>query len=96
MKQESNWEKFVEICFRVKDKELLLELFDLLFTHEEKDDFAKRCQIIHALIDGEMTQRQMAQELEVSIAKITRGSNALKQVDPKIIEFFKSWAYNKQ
>ena len=38
-----------------------------------------RCLIIKALLEKKAPQRQIAEELNVSIAKITRGSNELKR-----------------
>ena len=40
-------------------------------------------------IEEKMTQRDMSETLGVSIAKITRGSNALKMLDPKLKAFLK-------
>ena len=59
------------------------------FTMEEKADIADRFAIIDALLEEKMTQRDMSETLGVSIAKITRGSNALKMLDPKLKAFLK-------
>jgi TrpR family trp operon transcriptional repressor len=54
---------------------------------EEKSAIADRYLIIKGLLNGKKTQREMAETLKVSIAKITRGSNALKTIEPKLKAF---------
>ncbi len=88
-KAEDGWWDLIKLVNRVKGEERLEELFQLLFTHEERHDLAKRLLIIQALIKAEQPQRELAQQLNVSIAKITRGSNALKEIDSKLQEILK-------
>ncbi len=83
------FKQFVELCLAEKDNSLSMELFDLFFTSEEKEDLATRYLIVQSLLNGEKTQRQMAKDLNVSISKITRGSNELKRVNPKLIHYLK-------
>ena len=59
-------------------------LFDLFLTKAEQEDIALRYNIITELLSGKKTQREIAKEFHVSIAKITRGSNALRITDQKI------------
>lgn len=87
--EESEWRQFIQVCRSLKSAEDLNQFFDLLFTIEEKKDFLKRFQVIDALLKDEMPQRQIASKLGVSIFKITRGSNALKIVDPKLKDFLR-------
>lgn len=47
-----------------------------LLTPQERDSLAERWQIIQ-LLDKGMPQREIADLLQVSISKITRGSRAL-------------------
>jgi TrpR family trp operon transcriptional repressor len=56
-------------------------------THEEKDSLTTRFLIIQELLRAKMTQRDMASNLKVSIAKITRGSNAMKTIPPSLKKF---------
>lgn len=51
-------------------------LTDLL-TPAEIEDISQRIRITEGLMDGK-TQREVAESLEVSIAKVTRGAHALK------------------
>ncbi|MCB1084045.1 MAG: trp operon repressor, partial [Simkania sp.] len=55
----------------------------------ERVDLSKRILIVQELLNGEKTQREMAKDLQVSIAKITRGSNELKGIDEKLKQFLK-------
>ena len=49
-----------------------------LLTASELDEVAKRLQIIEMLAAG-VTQRQIAENLGVGIATVSRGSNVLKK-----------------
>ena len=82
--EESGWRDLLDLCGEAGAQMQLRALFDLLFTLEEKSDLAKRCLIIRELIKEEKGQREIAEDLNVSISKITRGSNALKIIDKKL------------
>lgn len=80
----NNWHDLIQLFSAVDDAPSIEKLLQVLFTHDERNDMAKRVQIIRGLLKGDKTQRQLAHELNVSIAKITRGSNALKSVDDEV------------
>ena len=84
---KSGWRCFLQLCQSAKDDKLLSELFDLLLTHEERASIETRCLIVKALLDQKKPQRQISDELNVSIAKITRGSNEMKRMSPKLTHF---------
>jgi TrpR family trp operon transcriptional repressor len=86
---KEGWNKFVELCLCAQDKKDLLNLFDLFLTPEEKDNLALRFLIIQELLSQASNQRDMAKNLNVSIAKITRGSNELKRMTPKFIAYLR-------
>jgi TrpR family trp operon transcriptional repressor len=81
------WQSFIELCLKANAQEEYEGIFDLLFTPEEKSDMALRCLILKELLSAQKTQREMAKDLKVSIAKITRGSNELKRIPPKTKKF---------
>lgn len=83
-KNDSSWQDLIELFSAVEDEQSIEKLLQVLFTHDERNDIAKRVQIIRSLLRGDKTQRQLAQDLNVSIAKITRGSNALKSIDDEV------------
>ena len=71
----------------------LEQLLDLFLTFEEKETLSSRFVIIKALFEGELTQREIAETHKVSIAQITRGSNALKIISPKMRDLLKKTLY---
>ena len=82
------WEVFLGLCRRAQDGGGLDELFWLLLTPEEREDIKKRALIVKELLKGKKTQRQIAKDLRVSIAKITRGSNVLKEISVDLRRLF--------
>ena len=87
---EKGWKDFVKLCCKLKSEKELENLFDLFLTLEEKELLASRYVIIQALVKGKLTQREIAKAYNVSISQITRGSNALKIVDPRLKSFLES------
>lgn len=83
-KENEGWRGFLTLCSQFKSPEQLEKLFDLFLTLEEKETLAKRFLIVEALSQGELTQREIADACKVSISQITRGSNALKIIDPSL------------
>ena len=81
---KSNWKNFIALCLKSKDSDELARLLDCFLTPEEKNAISDRYAIINALLENKLTQRELSAKLHVSIAKITRGSNALKSIDPKL------------
>lgn len=81
---KKGWQCFLNICHSTPNDKMLSELFELLLTPEEKSSLETRCLIIQALLDKKRTQREIAKDLAVSIAKITRGSNELKRISSKL------------
>lgn len=88
-KSESEWQNFLKLCLEAKNPKMLHELLQLFLAPEEIEMLAKRFAIIKALLKRELTQREMAETLSVSIAQITRGSNALKITDAALLFFLK-------
>ncbi len=88
-KYQKGLDGFIELFLLIKDKKTLLLLLDLFLTAEERADLGMRFLIIKELLSEEKTQRQVAKELNVSIAKITRGSNELKRTNRKLLTYLK-------
>ena len=86
---QAGWRVFTQLCLESNNEKMLSSLFDLLLTQEEKESIATRCLIVVELLKQEKTQRVIAEDLHVSIAKITRGSNELKRMPPKLLEFLR-------
>jgi len=75
----SDWNHFLQLCQACSSTKELEELFDLFLTPEEKENLTARFLIIKSLCEEKLTQREIASQCHVSIAQITRGSNALKR-----------------
>jgi TrpR family trp operon transcriptional repressor len=86
---KKSWRDFVKLCSKIESPEQFTQFFDLFLTIEEKETLAARYLILKALIEGELTQREISKTYNVSIAKITRGSNALKIISPELKELLK-------
>lgn len=82
--KKTGWRDFLSLCRHIKNEEELDELFRLLLTLDEQDQISTRVQLLKALLKGDQTQRVIAEDLQISIAKITRGSNALKTISAEL------------
>ena len=87
MRNEKDWKIFLDLCLKTTKTSRLQELFNLFFTIEEKEHLASRMQIIRALLDEKLSQREISDKMQVSISQITRGSNALKIVNDDFLKF---------
>ncbi len=87
MNQKDFWVEFLELCSEITNNKKIEALFDLFFTFDEKEFLASRFAIVYALLEGKLTQREIAKKYSTSIAQITRGSNALKILDPTFKKF---------
>lgn len=85
--EEEGWHGFLNLCLEAESTEKLNELFWLFLTPEERKDIASRVLIVRDLVRGQKTQREMAKDLRVSVAKITRGSNFLKMISKDLKNF---------
>lgn len=84
---EDGWQGFLDLCATVKSPQDFGQLFDLFLTIEEKESLAARYLITKALLEKRLTQRKISEIYKVSIAQITRGSNALKVINTKLKKF---------
>ncbi len=74
------WLKVVDLLQEQDDTPALHRILAVLLTPEEQDAIASRLSIMRALLAGTMSQREIAADLTVSIAKVTRCSNYLKRL----------------
>lgn len=65
-----------------RDADSLEQRLSELLTPSEMLDISKRLQILKLLTAG-LPQRQIAEQLGVGIATVTRGSRALKRQSPE-------------
>ncbi len=86
---EDGWRGFTDFLATLKSRKEVQLYLDLFLTYEERHDLGLRFLIIQELLSGEKTQREIARHLGTSIAKITRGSNALKSISSTLKEALK-------
>jgi len=89
--RDQQWRAFLDLCLEMSDQQALDQLLYLFLTYEERNDLVNRFLIVKELLRGDKTQRQIAKELNVSIVKITRGSNFLKALNPEFKDYLKQW-----
>lgn len=90
MRDREGWRMFLDVCLKTNTPSRLEKLFDLFLTIEEKEHLASRMQIIKALLDKKLSQREISDKINVSISQITRGSNALKTTSDDFLHFLEN------
>lgn len=83
------WRLFLEKCLSIDDSKELDAYFELFLTPTERQEIAGRYLIVQELLKREKTQRQIAEDLKVSIANISRGSNILKMTGSDLKKLLK-------
>ncbi len=86
VEMENNWNCLIELFTQVTDHEQMKKLLLLFLTINEREYLVDRYLIVRALLTTELTQREIAEQFHVSIAKITAGSNELKRTPIDIKE----------
>ena len=77
---KKGYKLFLNSCSQQKNVSHMQALFDFFLSPEERNAIALRVTLTQALLKRKLTQREIASQLGVSIAKITRGSNMLKLI----------------
>ncbi|MCB1137001.1 MAG: trp operon repressor [Chlamydiia bacterium] len=83
---ENDWTCLVELFTEVNDHQQMEKLLLLILTINEREYLIDRYRIVRALLTTKLTQREIAEQFHVSIAKITAGSNELKRTPNDIKE----------
>lgn len=83
------WHDFVEKCSKFSSVDELNKFFEIFLTISEREEFAKRYSIIVELLNNNKTQRELARDLKVSIANVSRGANVIKVYNQDLEKIFK-------
>ena len=86
--------ELIDIFTKTNNYEEMQRLFEEIFTQREKYDFALRWRLMKDLHDGK-TQREIANNLGISLCKITRGSKILKDPESLIKKVLEEHNYGK-
>ena len=89
-----DFHELVDVFARTSNYEDMQKLFEELFTQREKYDFALRWRLLKDLHYGK-TQREIANDLGISLCKITRGSKILKSPESQIKKILQEHEYGK-
>lgn len=87
--QDNGWQDFVAKCAKFNDPRDMETFFDVFLTMSEKEELAKRFNIIKELLLTTKTQREIAKDLKVSIANVSRGANVIKTYPSNLKELLK-------
>lgn len=87
--------ELIDVFTRTNNYEQMQKLFEELFTQREKYDFALRWRLMKDLHQGK-TQREIANELGISLCKITRGSKILKDPESQMNTILKEYEHGKE
>lgn len=88
LEKDDEWNQLMKLFTNVKSEEMMDQMFHLFLTINEREFLVDRYKIVKALLTSELPQRKIAEELGVSIAKITVGSNELKRTPPELLRYF--------
>ncbi|MFT7184478.1 MAG: Trp operon repressor [Oceanicoccus sp.] len=77
MKDKAHYKEFFDIILKLKNQDEVESFMSDILTPQELDAVTERWQIVKMLMEGEHSQREIATELSVALATVTRGNRQL-------------------
>jgi TrpR family trp operon transcriptional repressor len=74
---KSNLKKFTDIILEIRDRGLLEDFLKGILTNKELEEIPVRLEIVRRLLKGE-PQHNIAKDLGVGVATVSRGAKELK------------------
>lgn len=72
----TDFSQFIDLTYSIRDKRLLEDFLFGVTTPKERQELVNRVEIVKRLMKGE-TQQEIAGDLHVGVATVTRGSREL-------------------
>jgi len=80
----SEFRDFIDLIYSIRDKEILEDFLLGLTTPSERKELVQRVEIVKQLLSGK-AQHDIAHELGVGVATVTRASKELSQGRFKVL-----------
>lgn len=84
MMKNKQLDELIELLLKIKDKELMRDFLLGILTPKELEEIPMRLQIVKLLRRG-IPQQEIATELGVGVATVTRGSRELQKGRFKVV-----------
>ena len=76
-----NWEFLLTRYMKITDREDARVFLNAILTYAERQEIPKRVRILEELFKDELTQKDIAAKLNVSLANVTRGVNTIRSIN---------------
>lgn len=94
--KENHWQDVIDLFMHAKNEKKMDQLLHMFLTITEREFLVDRYLIVEALLTSSLPQREIAKNLNVSIARITAGSNELKRTPEEMKNFFIAYFNRKK
>lgn len=84
-----DFESLCSIFENASDTKALVKLFQIFHTPQEINFLIDRYRILNLLLTSDLSQREIASKLKVSISKITAGSREIQKMPKNFKQYLK-------